>query len=275
MGSSFRVRSNTEESSRLLCARTSDRARCIQLFVTNRKEASMMRSLITVLLAGAIISMPVLSSALPVSGTYYSAFRGGAVLLGHASVARQGVNSGNPKIFHGQSWNGSALGTQWEIRCGVETTATAPDYSLYNPMTGTGFITYHQTFTGGSFTLYADMAVGWGGGSGTLNTTSAVSQVYLVNFVPVSSSFTAFTSGMFDEGNCRLDFAMSNGFGVGETPYLAKPATYPAFLAADCSPADALHQFGVWADVNDITVMISCPVGVETSTWGHVKSMYR
>jgi len=235
----------------------------------------MMRKLFVVVLALVVVSLPVLASAVPAPGTYYSAFRGGPVYLGHASVARQGVNSGNPKIFNGQSWDGAALGTQWEIQCGVETTSTPPDYSQYNAITGNGFITYNQTFTGGTFALYSVGGVGWGTGTGTLGTTSAVSQVFLVNFIPVSSSFTAFTSGVFDGGNCHLDFGMSNGYGVGETPYLSKPATYPAFLAADCSLADAAHQFGTWADVNDIIVQISCPVPTQPSTWGHVKSMYR
>jgi len=234
----------------------------------------MMRKLLVVVLALVVVLLPALVSATPVTGTYYSAFRGGNVMLGRASVARPTVNSGNPKVFNGQSWNGTALGTQWEIRCGVEMTATPPDYSLYNPVTGTGFITYHQTFTGGTFTLYPDVTVGWGDGSGTIGTTSAVSQVRMVNFVPVSSSFTAFTSGEFSDG-CHLDFAMSNGFGVGETPYASKPATYPAFLAPDCSLADAAHQFGTWADVNDIVVDISCPIPAQPSTWGYVKSLYK
>ena len=233
-----------------------------------------MRKLLVMTLALVVIAFPVLVSAVPVSGTYYSALRGGNVLTGRASVARPTVNSGNPKIFNGQSWNGSALGTQWEISCGVETTATPPDMSLYNAITGTGFITYHQTFTGGTFTLYPDVTVGWGDGTGTLGTTAAVSQVRMVNFVPVSSSFTALTSGTFSDG-CSLTFAMSNGFGVGETPYLTKPATYPAFLAADCSLADAAHQFGTWADVNDIVVDINCPVPVAPASWGYVKSLYR
>lgn len=235
----------------------------------------MMRKLLVVLLAIVVVVLPALVSAAPVGGTYYSANRGGNVLLGRASVSRPTVNSGNPKIFDGQSWNGSALGTQWEIKCGIETTPTPPDVSLYNPITGTGFITYHQTFSGGTFALYPDITVGWGSGTGTLTTTSAVSQVRLVNFVPVSSSFTAFTSGTFDNSNCRLDFAMSNGFGVGETPYTSKPATYPDFLAADCTPADGAHQFGTWADTNDIIVDINCPVPASPASWGHVKSLYR
>jgi hypothetical protein len=133
-----------------------------------------------------LVVLPVLVFAQPVPGTYTSAFRGGNVLNGRSSVARQGVNSGNPKIFHGQSWNGSALGTQWEIQCGVETTVTPPDYSQYNAGTGTGFITYYQTFNGGTFTLYTDPNVGWGSGTGNLNVTQATSQVFLQNFVPIS-----------------------------------------------------------------------------------------
>lgn len=222
------------------------------------------------------VAMPLLAMAQPVPGTYTSAFRGGNVLNGRSSVSRQFVNSGNPKIFHGQSWDGSALGTQWEVACGIQTTDTPPDYSQYDPITGTGFITYYQTFEGGTATLYPDPNVGWGSGTATLNTTQATSQVFLVNFVPVSSSFTAFTSGAFSgPGSCTLEFAFGNGFGVGGTPYASKPADYPAFLAADCSLADVDHQFGVWADTNDIILSIFCPVSVEQSTWGHVKALYR
>jgi len=234
-----------------------------------------MRKMSIALVTTALMSLPMLAAAQPVPGTYTSPFRGGNVLNGHASVSRPMVNSGFPKVFNGQSWNGTTLGTQWEISCGVETTGTPPDVSLYNPVTGTGFITYYQTFNGGTFTLYNDGIVGWGSGTGTLNVTQTTSQVYLVNFVPVSSSFTALTSGVFAGGACRLDFAFGNGFGVGETPYALKPATYPAFLAGDCSLADAAHQFGTWADCNDIIATISCPVSTQTSSWGNVKSLYR
>ncbi len=235
-----------------------------------------MRKFSIVVLMIAMVAVPMMALAQPVAGTYTSAFRGGNVLNGRSSVSRPLPNSGLPKVFHGQSWNGAALGTQWEIKCGVETTSTPPDVSLYNAGTGTGFITYYQTFNGGTFTLYTDAMVGWGNGTGTLNTTQATSQVFLQNFVPISSSFTALTSGTFvGAGSCRLDFAFGNGFGVGETPFLSKPANYPAFLAADCSLADAAHQFGVWADTNDIIVTISCPVSTTPSTWGMIKSLYR
>jgi hypothetical protein len=242
-----------------------------------------MRSCSSIFLA-VLLSLLVSLSALaaPVPGTYVSTSRPGAhpgVQIGRASTSRQSPNSGNPKVFDGQSWSGSALGAQWEIKCGVEVTPTPPDYSLYNAGTGTGLITYHQTFQGGTFALYADPAVGWGSGAGTLNTTSVVSQVQMINFMPVSSSFTAATSGRFDAG-CDLAFAMGNGFGVGETsdpPYLTKPATYPAFLAADCSLADGSHQFGTWGDVNDIIVSIGtdCLTPSHEPTWGAVKSIYR
>lgn len=215
----------------------------------------------------------------PIPGSYSSALRPGmspGVQVGRASTARQFVNSGNPKIFNAQSWTGSVLGAQWEIKCGVETTLTPPDSSNFNKVTGTGWITYHQTFTGGTFALYADPAVGWGSGTGTLATTSVISQVQFIGFMPFASSFTGVTSGTFDIG-CTMDFAMANGFGVGETPYLAKPATYPVFLAADCSPADVNHQFGNWGDVNDIIVKINndCTVDAKTSTWGQIKTLYR
>jgi hypothetical protein len=229
------------------------------------------------------VLLPLVVFADPIPGTYTSAFRPGpnnTVLTGRASVSRQYPNSGNPKVFDGQSWNGSALGTQWEIRCGVETTAIPPDYSQYNPGTGTGLIVYRQIFTGGTFALYGNQGVAWGSGTGTLNTTTVESHVFLVAGVPQASSFTATTAlGRFDIG-CTLTFAMANGFGVGETsdpPYLVKPADYPAFLAPDCTLADASHQFGTWSDVNDITVTINrdCQTATRLSTWGTIKTLYR
>lgn len=233
----------------------------------------------TLLLCALMLVLSAAALADPIPGTYTSALRPGTspgVQVGRASTSRIYVNSGNPKVFNGQSWDGATLGAQWEIRCGVETSAVAPDLTLYNPATGTGVITYHQTFNGGTFALYADPNVNWGSGSGALNTTSIVSQVQLVNFVPVSSSFTGVTSGVFDIG-CTLTFAMANGYGMGETPYLAKPATYPAFLTVDCAPADGDHQFGTWGDVNDITVSINpdCTVSTRPATWGAIKTIYR
>jgi hypothetical protein len=234
-----------------------------------------MRKLSIVLLMLAFVALPLIAAAQPVPGTYMSANRGGAVFVGRSTVARPTVNSGNPKIFHGQSWDGAVLGTQWEMGCGAEAVDQPPDYSQFDQNTGTGFITYHQSFSGGTFTMYPDVNVGWGSGTATLNVTNVTSQVYLVNFVPVSSSFTAFTSGHFDDSPCSLEFAFGNGFGVGETPYANKPADYPTFLAPDCSPADAAHQFGVWGDTNDIILNIYCPVPAQESTWGHVKAIYR
>ncbi len=215
----------------------------------------------------------------PVPGIYTSTSRPGmipGVQIGRASTSRPLPNSGNPKVFHGQSWDEYVLGTQWEIKCGVEMTSVPPDYSLYDSVTGTGLITYHQTFLGGTFELYSDPAVAWGSGSGTLNVTSIVSQVQLIDFIPIASSFTGTTTGVFEIG-CTLDLAMANGFGTGETPYLTKPASYPAFLAPDCSPADDLHQFGTWGHVNDIIVKINadCATPAHPSTWGTLKSIYR
>jgi hypothetical protein len=223
------------------------------------------------------------STASPIPGTYTSALRPGThpgVQLGRVSVSRQYPNSGNPKTFNGQSWNSSVLGAQWEIRCGVETTSVPPVFGVgFNYGTMTGYVTYNQTFAGGTFALYADPAVGWGSGSGTITTTSIATQVYLMNSVPVSSSFTGVMTGTFDAG-CTLDFAMGNGFGAGETsdpPYLTEPANYPPFLASNCVLADASHQFGVWGDVNDIIVSINtdCATPTRSSTWGALKSIYR
>ena len=238
-----------------------------------------MRYCSSILLALVMLLVSLTAIADPIPGTYTTVLRPGmnpGVQIGRASTSRLYPSSGNPKIFNGQSWNGSALGAQWEIKCGIETTSVPPDYTLYNPVTGSGLIIFHQTFEGGTFALYADPAVGWGSGTGTLNTTSIISQVQMIGFLPFSSSFTGATSGWFDIG-CTMDFTMANGFGVGETPYVTKPASYPTFLAADCFPADAGHQFGTWGDTNDIIIRINadCAVPAHQSTWGTIKSIYR
>ena len=238
-----------------------------------------MRYCSSMLLVILLLLVSLAAFASPVPGTYTCTSRPGmhpGVQVGRASTSRQYPNSGNPKMFYGQSWSGSVLGAQWQIKCGVETMSVPPDSSGFNKVTGDGWITYRQTFQGGTFALYADPAVGWGSGTGTLNTTSIISQVQFFSFLPFSSSFTGVTSGMFDVG-CTMDFTMANGFGIGETPYVAKPATYPVFLAADCSPADGSHQFGSWGDVNDIIVKINanCATPTHQSTWGTIKSIYR
>ena len=230
-----------------------------------------MKKTLTTLLSLLCVSSAAMAA--PVAGTYTTTDLGGQLLTGRASTWRPTVNSGFPKVLHAQSWNGSILGTQWELRCAVENVGLAPNVSGYNAVTGTGVIIYTQNFTGGQFELF-NTGGAWGDGVANLNTTTVVSTVQFVNFNPVASVVNANTSGDFG-GGCTLTFAISNGVGVCETPFCVKPADYPTFLDGSCSAAAPSAQFGTWGNTLTSTMRIDCVVPTSSSTWGSLKSMYR
>jgi len=233
-----------------------------------------MKRLLTAAALSLLVILPVLAQAAPVTGIYTSTDMGGTILTGRASTWRPAVNSGLPHVAHIQSWNGTSLGTQWDISCPIENSAFLVQD---NRTAGVGTIVYTSTFTGGTFTLYPG-AWAWGDGTGTLNTTTLITtvQYYMIGGVstPVASVVNGNTSGLFSNG-CLLTFAIANGSGVGETPYAVKPATYPTFLDGTCAPASPSLQYGTWGNVMTITLGIDCTVADEETTWGGIKSMYR
>jgi hypothetical protein len=231
-----------------------------------------------ILLALAFVLLPAALAAAPVTGTYVSTDLGGSLLTGRASTWRSGINSGLPHVLHGQSWNGAALGTQWDMSCAVENVAfTVQD----NRVGGVGTVVYTSNFHGGTMTLYAG-GWPWGDGTATLNTTTIITTVQFVLIggvsTPVASVANGNTSGLFGNG-CRLQFVIANGTGVGETtslnPAITKPADYPSFQDGSCAAAPPAQQFGTWGSVITITMSIDCTVPVEDVPWGAVKRIYR
>jgi hypothetical protein len=222
-----------------------------------------------------LIMAPVLASATPNPGVYFSTDMGGVLQTGRASTWRPLVNSGFPHVLHGQSWNGSVLGAQWDIDCAIENT----DYvsKVDKRIGGNGTIDYVSRFLGGTLTLYAG-AWPWGDGVATLDTTMMYTSVQYMMIggisTPVASVVNGNTRGTF-AGGCTLIFGIANGSGAGETPYLLKPATFPVFQDGTCAPAALDKQFGTWGSVITITMGIYCEVGVEGSTWGAIKELYR
>ncbi len=232
-----------------------------------------MKRFVTALMIISTTLVATFAAASPVSGTYTSTDMGGQILTGRASTWRSGVNSGLPHVLHAQSWDGTALGTQWDISCATENSAFGV---VDNRIGGNGTIVYTSTFHGGTFTFQP----GWsfGSGTGTLGVTSLTTTVQYIMMggvsTPVASVINGNTSGEFNDG-CILTFAIGNGTGVGETPYASIPATYPAFLDGTCNPAAAGAQFGSWGNVITITLNIYCAVPTETTSWGSVKGTYR
>lgn len=232
-----------------------------------------MKQAILLLLAAVFLVAPIVASADPVTGIYRSTdFGSGNLLLtGRASTWRPGVNSGLPHVLHAQSWDGVTLGGQWEISCPQENT----QFSVQDMRDGqgTGIIRYVSTFQGGTFTFFPG-GWPWGSGAGTLNTTSMTTDVQYYLNQPVGSVVNGHTAGVFDNG-CVLSFAIGNGAGMGETPYLSKPADYPTFLNGSCVVPPPSAQFGSWGTVITITLGINCATPVRPSTWGAIKSIYR
>ena len=193
---------------------------------------------LTALVLAAIVLLPLLAVATPITGLYTSTDLGGVLLTGRASTWRPGVNSGLPHILNAQSWDGANLGTQWSVACAAENSAFLVQD---NRVAGYGTIVYNSTFNGGTFTFYAG-GWPWGDGTGTLNATTLISTVQYVMIggvsTPVASVVNGNTTGTFSNG-CMLSFVIANGSGVGETPYFLKPPTYPTFLDATCGPASA------------------------------------
>lgn len=234
-------------------------------------------------LRGALIGLGLLfvsavALAFPVGGIYTSTDLGGTLLTGRASTWRSGINSGLPHVLHAQSWDGTTLGTQWEIRCPTENVNFIVQD---NRVGGVGTIVYTSAFTGGTFTFFPG-GWPWGDGTGTLGATTLITtvQYILVSGVstPVAAVVNGNTSGAF-VGGCELTFAIGNGTGVGETtslnPLITKPAGYPAFLDGTCAPPPANQEFGTWGNVITITMGINCPTGVTQGTWGRIKTIYR
>jgi hypothetical protein len=237
----------------------------------------MIRRTLTTLFALALLA-PAAALAAPNAGTYTTTDLGGQLLTGRASTWRTGINSGLPHVLHGQSWDGTTLGTQWELRCAVENSQFGIQDNRVN---GTGTVVYTSTFNGGQLELF-NTGGPWGFGVANLGTTSVISTVQFVNVggnsIPVASVVNANTSGDFGNG-CTLTFVISNGTGVGETtsldPSIQKPADYPTFLDANCAPAPANQQYGTWGNTLTSTMRIDCVVPATPRTWGAVKDIYR
>lgn len=225
-----------------------------------------------------LITLPMMAAAAPIGGIYNSTDMGGLLLTGRASTWRSGINSGLPHVLHGQSWNGTTLGTQWELRCATENVNFIVQDNRVN---GVGTIVYTSLFQGGTFTFFPG-GWPWGDGTGTLATTTLVTTVQYIMIggvsTPVASVVNGNTSGAFD-GGCALEFAIGNGSGVGETtsanPAIVKPADYPMFFDGTCNPAPANQQFGSWGNVLTITVGIHCQVPTADAAWSNVKNIYR
>lgn len=238
-----------------------------------------MRNVITVFLLSAMLAMGVSAAYAqpPVDGTYLSD-PAGPFLEGRYSISWPGANGyrdpGN--ILNVESWNGSALATQWRIYCPIIISSTEL-YKIPTGGPGTYIASYLITYVGGN--VWLDGAGPWGGGApsytGVIDTYIEVRQVQVVSDVLTGAdsnhNLSAHILGY--PADC-VAFAIGNSAWIGDTPqHGAKPAGYPDYLDATCAPAGTS---GHWGTATDLTLIVQgCEVGTEATTWGAVKAIYR
>lgn len=220
--------------------------------------------------AGLVVSAATAPAA-PLAGTYKSVDLGGAMLQGRASqswVMPNNASQGQNDVIHLQSWDGSALGTQWGFSCGVQPgQQTVQD----DRVSGTGVVTVTNAFTGGTFHLNPGP---WGSGTGTMGPAAMITVVswFYIDFQVTGVSENIDLNGVFDNSDCELTLTSANGNVLGDTGLLPFPASFPGLLDAACSPT-RLH--GSWAEIPRITMQIGCTVPAERALWGGVKAIYR
>lgn len=225
------------------------------------------------LLLCATLSIPA-EAGPPKNGVYTSA--AGNVLTGLFSESWIGGGRGMVgNTIHSQSWNGTSLGTQWDVSCA---SIAFPPVLLDDTVdeTGTGHRTYRTTYTGGSFWLAGSAA--WGGGdpeySGELSFYSHVTTYQYREGVQTAYVVNAQLGGYFDGyGRCmQITIANAASSGAG-----SQTRAYPQFLdgAADCQAAP-LGMVGEWGTVHSITlVVLDCTTSTEPGTWSTLKNLYR
>lgn len=205
----------------------------------------------------------------------------GTMLGGRASEAWCGtdgapINGGVPgNTQNAMSWNGAALGTQWKA---WDMTIDANGASLVSETTlpnGNVIRTYSTDYTGGQFWLTKDH--GWADGVADLtgyltyfNVLTTITYIGGTTFGGATSNitFTGDFANCDGANGCEIRFGITNAMLVWN-PALGGsfPANYPALL---CSA-----NLGEAFDVCCITIDIFCVVGVEASSWGSLKALYK
>lgn len=212
----------------------------------------------------------------PLDGTYDSTDLGGPVNTARYTegfpIANGALEIGT--TLNAESWDGAALGGQWRYWC--SSLQTPPVLISNNVVNGNGFKTYLKVFVGGY--LWLSGSGPWANGDadypGVIDTYQEIETIQYSNYQRVHAVTNIGATGHFDNyPNECLTFTVGNGVEIGSTDFgQTKPATYPDFLAPNCS---ATAIYGGWWDFITISLVISgCTVPAEETSWGAVKAMY-
>lgn len=213
-------------------------------------------TIITSLTFGAV------AAAGPIPGDFSSTSPGGAVLDGRWSESYPGGSAGQiGNTIHAASWDGSALATQWRLAdAAIDAAPTLVGGSL--DANGTGTLTWHTTYSGGTLTL-TDQGPWWNASDAgdhydvSLTSYAQTTAFDYVEGVVVEVQTSLELAGTFDAyPTYELSFlvAQAERFGEGSAAtyqrFLAGKAHYPSWIPAD-APA------GQWGDIGGIQMQIS------------------
>jgi hypothetical protein len=212
----------------------------------------------------------------PLAGTYKTLMN--TVLPGRAteSMPCDSCFGQIGNLIMAESWNGSALGTNWKISC--PRVAATPTLLYDGVMGGTGQRIFQAVYTGG--TLWLSGTGAWGAGD-PYYTGSLTSFVVVAAYQYVGGTLAGIVSNINFSGNIDgyddcFTLAISNAEFVGATSSaLAVTGPYPVFQGpSDCNVAGT---HGSYWDVHDITfsVLGHCATSTRSSSWGGLKRMYR
>jgi hypothetical protein len=227
------------------------------------------------------------SWAAPNAGTYRSTDMGGPVFTGRITQSEDeglGNKPGAGDVLGWASWDGSQLGTQWAVTCGVQ---YAPQVRRdYIDVKGNGTVVLTNTFIGGSFFLSENGP--WGGGGptlGKLTRTDFIVETTYLAFNPVGAAIDVTSRGI-DRFGRPVIITSTKCTAWGEVAGRA-PENYPELLDMECQVG---RNEGYWWDAGDVTILIvrrgsefsTAPESgddmvatPDRRTWGSVKTLYR
>jgi len=212
----------------------------------------------------------------PVQGTYYSFdYPGGSFNPGHFSESWAGPGRDGQigNTVNAQSWNGTALGTEWMLWCpSIQTPPVlVADTRDGN---GTGDVTWRTVYSGGHFFLGEPGPWGDEDYNGDLANfiVTATYQFVFGQLLGIRSNVVSW--GQIDGYTDCMEYTINNAAFFGTTDMGPLPADYPPFLDEYCNTG--VWSRGGWGSVTEIAIRIKgeCGIGVQPSTWGKVKSLY-
>ena len=223
------------------------------------------------LLAGASLAGP------PLDGAYKSVDQGGPVYVGRYTEA---WSTGGGALLVGttlnaQSWDGSALGTQWQYWCSTEWADAVLLVNTVNS-SGNGNRTYMKTFSHGYIWLSGTGP--WANGDpsypGVIDHYVEFETITYQSWVPIAAITNVQASAHFDAyPSLCMSFYIGNGSRIATTELgNPVPANYPPFIDPSCNPTRTL---GASWDFFTITLsIVDCNIGTEESSWGAIKSLF-